>query len=104
MSPQGFESEVRRRAAPGFSHMVVFTDHARAQMVERRVTRTMALRVLQRGSIDGRRLRRDEAHGNWAAPIVGITAGVEIEVICALPPATETAIVVTVIRRGRDDD
>jgi hypothetical protein len=100
MSPQSFEAEVHRRAAPGFSHMVIFTDHARGRMVERRVTRTMALRVLQRGSIDGKRLRWDDAHGSWAAPMVGITTGVEVEVVCALPPATETAIVVTVIRRG----
>ena len=95
MRPDEFEAEVRKRAAPGFEHMVMFTDHAVDQMVARGITRTMAFRVLRRGSVNGTKLERDEAHANWIAPMIGITAGVEVSVICAIRDSDLYVVVVT---------
>lgn len=100
MTPQEFEIELRRRAAPGFSHMVIFRDHASEQMAARGITRMMVMRVLQRGSVDGRKLRWDEGHANWTAPVVGIAAGVEVVAVCALTKAGQTVVVITAINRG----
>lgn len=80
--------------------MMVVTDHAAERMTERGITRTMVLRIIRRGSVDGTRLSWDDAHGNWMAPVIGITAGVELDVRCALRSTGETVIVVTAINKG----
>lgn len=93
MTPQAFQQAVRDRAA--FSHMVGFTDHALERMQARSITRTMVLRVLRRGSIDGPRMKQDRASGNWTAPIVGVTAGIEIKVVVAIEDGTLFVTVIT---------
>lgn len=100
MSPQEFQQEVRRRAGPGFAHMVIFRDHALDQMVVRGITRVMVMRALQRGTVDARRMKWDEGHGNWTAPIVGIAAGMEIDARCAISSAEQTVVVITAINKG----
>lgn len=82
MTPQAFERAVRDRAK--FSHMVGFTAHATEMMTERGITRTMVLNILRRGSVDGARMKKDDDNGNWTAPMVGIAAGMEIKVVCAM--------------------
>lgn len=93
MTPQAFEQAVRDRAA--FSHMVGFTGHALERMQERGITRTMVLRVLRRGTVDGPRMKQDRASGNWTAPIVGVTAGMEIKVVCAIEDGDLFVTVIT---------
>jgi hypothetical protein len=100
MTAQVFQAEVRRRAAPGFSHMVVVTDHASEQMAARKVSRTMVLRVLRRGMLDGRGVRWSGEHGTWTGSVIGVVAGVGVQVVCALPPEGETVVVVTVVNKG----
>ena len=39
-------------------------------------------------------------HGTWFGSIVGIAAGIGVEVVCALPAGGETVIVVTVVNKG----
>jgi hypothetical protein len=99
-TPDWFEQEVKRRAAPGFDRMVIVTDHASDQMTARGVTRTMLLRVLRRGTVDGPKLKFDEAHASWVAPMVGVTAGVEVRVVCAIRESDPNVIAVTVVNHG----
>ena len=99
-SPEWFEQEIKRRAAPGFERMVIVTDHASEQMEKRGVTRTMLLRVLRKGTVDGPKMKFDEAHASWVGPMVGVTAGAEVRVVCALRVGDPNVIAVTVINHG----
>lgn len=82
MTPQSFENAVHERAA--FSHLVGFSRDAIGHMRQRGITRTMVLRVLRRGTLDRNHMRQERISGNWTAPLVGISAGMEIRVTCAI--------------------
>lgn len=98
MRADQFEKELQKRAAPGFSHMVRFTDHALEQIAKRRLTRMMVIRILQRGSVG--QVRWNKEKRNWSGHVTGVTAGVEVDVRCALPPGDMSVIVVTAINKG----
>ena len=93
MTPRSFEKSVRDRAA--FPHMIGFTNHAVDRMQERGITRTMVLRILRRGTVDGPRIKRDRTNDNWTAPIMGIAAGMEIRVVCAIGDESPFLTIIT---------
>ncbi|OOY11668.1 hypothetical protein BMG00_11235 [Thioclava marina] len=82
--------------------MMIVTLHAAEQMEAREVTRIMALRVLRRGTIVTQKFRWDDQNSSWVAPVRGVTAGVEIDVVCAIRESDPHTIVVTVINRGAE--
>lgn len=102
MSPVAFQTEVCRRAARGFEHMIAITEHAAARMVERDVTRRMVLTVLRGGDVVGTDLKWDADHANWVAPIVGVAAGMGVTAVCALRDGDVIVTVVTAYGTGAE--
>ena len=64
------------------SFNVKFSKHALERMEERGITRPQVTRVLTRGNFSESPHR--SVNGNWKMTLVGIAAGSEIEVACAL--------------------
>ena len=82
MTPRSFEEAVRERVA--YPHLVGFNKVAVDSMRQRGITRTMVLHVLRRGSVERNHVKQERISGNWSAPLVGIAAGMEIRVTCAI--------------------
>lgn len=94
-TPEAFIRAVRDRAA--FHHMVLTTNHADEQMIERGVTRRMVLRVLARCDlVEGPHW--DDTHASWSGKVSGTSAGVSLAVVCAL---RENDLFVTVVTTHR---
>jgi hypothetical protein len=98
MTPDQFEALVRDRAR--FSHEVRFTHHATEQMTAREITRTMVLRALRKGTVNGAKLKFDPAHQSWVAPMSVITAGVEVTAICAVEAGNVVVTVITAVGKS----
>lgn len=87
-----FEKIVHDRAR--FSHEVVLTNHVLEQMNERDITRRQVISTLRKGGVLTVP-KLDKRHGTYVARMGYTSAGVLIEVVCAIDPEGVQVVAIT---------
>lgn len=79
------------RAAVQDSAKIIWTDHAKKRMRQRKITPMQVLNCLRSGMID-EPLHRD-IEGGWKCTLIRLAAGEEIRVVCSILDGGKLVIV-----------